>query len=322
VERACGSRRRLVRFPGIVSVVLQSAGRNWAPNGTLEALGYTRPVPAERIAQNLAFINWTVLTGLAIGSFSAVVLARMRTDATRGFLAFTAACSVAIGILAFLSDQALPAALSGTPIRIDPAWDVPRRAALGAFVVLAAIQVVVIARGRRAPLVSGAALLAAGATLAFGALGWGGGTLFAIPLLLQLAVLAVATGGVFAAMILGHWYLVTPKLPEAPLILISRVLLAVVGLQVALFVVWVSTGAGPGGGGGPFTVLVGPWALFVWLRLIVGLIFPLVVSWAALQTARTRSMESATGLLYINVGTIAAGTILAAGLYFGAGLLV
>ena len=68
--------------------------------------------------------------------------------------------------------------------------------------------------------------------------------------------------------------------------------------------------------------LVGPWALFVWLRLIVGLVFPLIVSWAAIQTARTRSMESATGLLYINVGTIAAGTILAAGLYFGAGLLV
>ena len=53
----------------------------------------------------------------------------------------------------------------------------------------------------------------------------------------------------------------------------------------------------------------------------MGLVFPLIVSWAALQTARTRSMESATGLLYINVGAIAAGTILAAGLYFGAGLL-
>ena len=67
--------------------------------------------------------------------------------------------------------------------------------------------------------------------------------------------------------------------------------------------------------------LTGPWALFLWLRLLVGLVFPLVVSWAAVQTARTRSMESATGLLYINVGTIAAGTILAAGLYFGAGIL-
>ena len=88
-----------------------------------------------------------------------------------------------------------------------------------------------------------------------------------------------------------------------------------------LFIVWQATGAGPADVG-PFASLVGPWALFVWLRLIIGLIFPLVVSWAAVQTARTRSMESATGLLYINVGTIAAGTILAAGLYFGAGLLV
>jgi hypothetical protein len=122
-------------------------------------------------------------------------------------------------------------------------------------------------------------------------------------------------------MILGHWYLVTPKLPEGPLILISRILLGVVGLQVVLFAVWAATGAGPGGGG-PFAVLVGQWALFVWLRLIVGLAMPLVVTWAAIQTARTRSMESATGLLYIDLGLIASGTILAAGLYFGAGLLV
>jgi len=88
-----------------------------------------------------------------------------------------------------------------------------------------------------------------------------------------------------------------------------------------LFVAWVGTGAGPADVA-PFASLVGPWALFVWLRLIVGLIFPLIVCWASVQTARTRSMESATGLLYINVGSIAAGTILAAGLYFGAGLLV
>ena len=127
--------------------------------------------------------------------------------------------------------------------------------------------------------------------------------------------------GVFAAMILGHWYLVTPKLPEAPLILLSRTLVAVVTAQVVLFGLWVATGAGPAGGD-PFSALTGDWALFVWLRLIVGLVFPLVVSIAAVKTAQTRSMESATGLLYINVGTIAAGTILAAGLYFGAGLLV
>jgi hypothetical protein len=114
---------------------------------------------------------------------------------------------------------------------------------------------------------------------------------------------------------------VTPKLPEAPLLRFSRWLLLGLLAQLGLFVVWVALGAGPSGVPA-FAALVGPWALFVWLRLLVGLVFPLIVSWAAIQTARSRSMESATGLLYINVGTIAAGTILAAGLYFGAGLLV
>ena len=93
-----------------------------------------------------------------------------------------------------------------------------------------------------------------------------------------------------------------------------------VALQVALFAAWV--GFGGGQNLALFEPLGGPWAQFVWLRLVVGLIFPLVVTWAAGQTVKTRSMESATGLLYIDVGAIAAGTILAAGLYFGAGLLV
>jgi hypothetical protein len=278
-------------------------------------------VPAERIAENLAFINWTVLTALAIGSFGAVVLASLRTQATRGFLAFTAACAVLLGILAFLSDQALPATLGDSPIIANTAFDAPRRVALVVFILLAAAYTVAVTRRRRAPLLAAAALASAAAVLVCGALAWGGGSFGAVPLLVQLAILAVATGGVFAAMILGHWYLVTPKLPEAALILIAKALLVVVGVQIILFGVWVATGAGPAGAA-PFGILVGQWALFVWLRLIVGLVFPFVVSWAAVRTAQTRSMESATGLLYINVGSIAAGTILAAGLYFGAGLLV
>ena len=79
-----------------------------------------------------------------------------------------------------------------------------------------------------------------------------------VPLAVQLLVLAAATGGVFAAMILGHWYLVTPKLPEAPLVLVSRRLLWIVALQVALFAGWVGFGIGPGATGGPFAALVGP----------------------------------------------------------------
>jgi hypothetical protein len=280
-------------------------------------------VPAERIAANLAFINWTVLTGLAVGSFAAVVLARIRTDATRGFLAFTAASAVALGVLALVSDVGLPTAVEGGPVAADPAWDVPRRVALIAFLLLASAMVIALASGRRASRLGLAGLIAGVATLLLGAATWGGGALSGAPLAVQLLILAAVTGGVFAAMILGHWYLVTPRLPEGPLVLFARILMALVGLQLLLSLVWLATSAGPGGGGeGPFAALIGPWALFVWLRLVVGLAFPLVLSWAAVQTARSRSMESATGLLYIDVGAIASGTILAAGLYFAGGLLV
>jgi hypothetical protein len=279
-------------------------------------------VPAEQIAQNLAFINWTVLTGLALGTYAAVILLRRRSSATRGYLGFATACAVGFGLLAWLSDGALPASLGTSPVALDPSWDGLRRTALLAFCVLAAVALLARrVRPRAAGPLELLAVTSAVLTIVAGALGWGGGGLGTLGLLVELAALSAATGGVFAAMILGHWYLVTPKLPEAPLILLSRALLAVVGVQLLLFVAWVATGAGPADGA-PFSALTGEWALFVWLRLIVGLVFPLIVCWAAVKTAQTRSMESATGLLYINVGTIAAGTILAAGLYFGAGLLV
>jgi hypothetical protein len=279
-------------------------------------------VPAAQIAQNLAFINWTVLTGLALGTYAAVVLLRRRSSATRGFLGFATVCAVAFGLLAWLSDGALPSSLGASPVPLDVTWDAPRRTALLAFCAVAALALV--ARRIRPGVAGPMELVALGAgvlTLASGALAWGGGSLGTLGLLVELTALTAATGGVFAAMILGHWYLVTPKLPEAPLILLSRALLAVVSVQLVLFVAWVGSGAGPAGGV-PFGALTGDLALFVWLRLIVGLVFPLIVCWAAVKTAQTRSMESATGLLYINVGTIAAGTILAAGLYFGFGLLV
>src|SRR3712207_8305534 len=57
---------------------------------------------------------------------------------------------------------------------------------------------------------------------------------------------------------------------------------------------WVAPGipSGP-----PFGALTGSNAVLVWLRLTVGIVFPLVLAVMAYRTALTRSMESATGLL-------------------------
>jgi hypothetical protein len=278
-------------------------------------------MPAEQIARNLAFVNWTVLASLAVGAFGAVVLLRLRTDATKGYLGFTALCAAAFAGLAWLSDGALPVITgAGSPITIDATWDLPRRALLALFALGSLVYAIALFRGARAPILGIGALAAGIGSLAAGALTWGGGTIGAVPLAVQLVALASATGGAFAGMILGHWYLVTPKLSTGPALALTRGLLWVVALQVTLFAAWVGFGAGQNLA--PFAPLTGTWALFVWLRLLIGLVFPLVVTWAAGQTVKTRSMESATGLLYIDVGAIAAGTILAAGLYFGAGLLV
>ena len=278
-------------------------------------------MPADQIARNLAFINWTLLASLAGGAGGPGALPRPRPAATKGYLGFAALCAAAFGALAWLSDGALPAAaVAGSPVTVDPTWDLPRRVLLGCFAAGALAYAVVLFRsGRAAPLAIGVAA-AGGGALVLGALTWGGGPAGVAALAVQLLLLAAATGGVFAAMVLGHWYLVTPKLSTGPALTLARLLMWVVALQLAAFVAWV--GLGIGTTQAPLAPLTGPWALFVWLRLVVSLVFPLVVSWAAVQTVRTRSMESATGLLYINVGLIAAGTIDAAGLFFGAGLLV
>ena len=130
-------------------------------------------------------------------------------------------------------------------------------------------------------------------------------------------------GGVWASMILGHWYLVTPKLPEVPLVRFSRWLGWARG-ACSSSCSWSGSALGAGPAGTP---------AFAALVRAVGAVRLAAAARRARVPARRvagprsrrrgrRSMESATGLLYINVGTIAAGTILAAGLYFGAGLLV
>ena len=72
----------------------------------------------------------------------------------------------------------------------------------------------------------------------------------------------------------------------------------------------------------PFGALTGPHLLLVWLLLGIGIVFPVVLTVMALRTARTRSMESATGLLYIDTAAVLAGTIVISALLFGAGVVV
>jgi hypothetical protein len=170
-----------------------------------------------------------------------------------------------------------------------------------------------IARGGDGRNVGLATVLTAIAAQLVAAIGWAPSGIIAVALALQLLILSLVTGGAFAAMILAHWYLVTPKLPESPLLLLSRTLGIGIAVQIALFFIWQIIGLGGLGAG---------WDFFAILRLVIGLIFPALLAYAGWRTAKARSMESSTGLLYICLGAVATGTILAAGLFFGAGIFV
>src|SRR6476469_1402971 len=128
-----GVRTSTTECPYQVNVVSRSMANGAPPPAHRSPRRYTRLVPSTQIAQNLAFVNWTVLTGLAIGSYGAVVLLRRRTAATSGFLGFTAGSALVFGLLAWLSDGALPATLVDSPVTDDPAWSAPRATALVLF---------------------------------------------------------------------------------------------------------------------------------------------------------------------------------------------
>jgi hypothetical protein len=276
-------------------------------------------VATQEIVQSFSYVSWALLVGLALGSFGLAWLLRQTTDATTGFAGTTALVAAVLGALGFGTDTGLPAP-DQLAIVTRPELDLPRRMLLGAFVVLAAWWGASVLRGGQARW-TGAITLAAGVgALLVASFGWQDpGVVDALPLFVQLVSLAVVSGGSLGAVILAHWYLVTPRISEHPLVLTTRLLSVTLALQLLLFLVWLAVGYPDQP---PFAALTGPQALFVWLRLVVGILFPLLLTWMAWKTAQTRSMESATGLLYIELALVLASTIVAAGLAFSVGLLV
>jgi hypothetical protein len=272
------------------------------------------------IVQGLPYMVWVILVTLAVGSFMFVAVTRQLSDATRGYLGFSAFLAATLAGLALAVDAGLPPPGDLVIAAASPAITALRQVALAAFAALS-IAYLFALRGRLPILPTAVATLGGAATVLVGAaVGWAPTLPDAVPLLVQLAVLSIVTGGSLAAIVLGHWYLVTPRLSERPLVLQSRWLLAAIGLQLLLFVVWTTLGGGPGQAA--FEALAGGALLLVVLRLLVSLAFPLVLTYMAMRTAVTRSMESATGLLYINLAAVLAGTIGAAALYVSSGLLV
>ena len=140
------------------------------------------------------------------------------------------------------------------------------------------------------------------------------GTAYDLFALLALPVAALALGGSSAAMLLGPWYLVTPKLSTVPLQRAALVVAAAVALQLALAGIAFARGDLQ-------TQLQGALVIAAGIRLGVGLLMTLGVALAAWWTAKTNT-QSSTGLLYVGLGTVLAGEISARVIFFLQGVAI
>ena len=128
---------------------------------------------------------------------------------------------------------------------------------------------------------------------------------------------AAILGGACTAMILGHWYLVIPSMQVSHLQSIVRVHIVSLVARVAVVAaaVWFALATGHAA-----DALVGPSfrryifsvdGIFFWQRVLFGLAGPVVLSYLTWETAKIRSTQSATGILYVDFFTVVVGEVLA-----------
>jgi protein NrfD len=139
---------------------------------------------------------------------------------------------------------------------------------------------------------------------------------------LDLKVLTVASflsstallGGASTAMILGHWYLVIPSLQVSHLQSIVKVHIASMVVRVvvvvAAVVVAIETWE-PGLGPSFRHYIMSVSGVFFWQRVLFGLGGPALLSYLTWETAKIRSTQSATGILYVDFFTVVVGEVLA-----------
>lgn len=254
----------------------------------------------------LPYVNWIFWGALTSGSLLVVGGTELLGGTTRGYRLFMAGLLAVCAAVLLLSELNLV-----TTPAVDDTADLRRGLVWGCAALTGAYLLASIAKLPR----SGLAVAAGCAgILALAALAAAGATLSAPLFAAQLMVAAVALGAVTAAMLLGHWYLVTPKLSPTPLRRMMWLLLGALGLQALLFVVAVTAvSSGP---------LGGPIGWLTWLRLVAGILLPIGITGLALLASRAASLQASTGLLYIGLALVMAGSIAGASLAYLTGVPV
>ena len=166
------------------------------------------------------------------------------------------------------------------------------------------------------PLLLWATLLGGGVALTAQGLSLSAVEMGPAPALTILSFLSSAAllGGACTAMILGHWYLVLPSMEISLLQSIVKFHIGSTLLRIAVVVavVWVALTTWESPSGAAYSrYALSIEGVFLWQRLLFGLAAPVVLAFLTWETAKIRSTQSATGILYVDFFTVIVGELLA-----------
>jgi len=276
---------------------------------------------------NAASLPYTVLLLLiemAVGGLAVMTVFDARRAVTPGYVKAGALTVFPLAILALWTWTSLGRADMLDGYAIAAVWYRPAGAGLAVFAVVSAAHALAALAERHGFAVRLGVAGSAAGVVSLGLLA----ALLAPPawsyagLLLSLLASAVVLGTGLMSMLWGHWYLTSGRLPKEPMEQMALLLVGALAVQVIL----VLLGALLPAREAPLSeaalgLSLGRNPAF-WLRVGVGLVFPVGVAYLAWRAAAIRGMMSATGLLYIALGAILAGEVLARGLLFSTGAAV
>jgi hypothetical protein len=251
-----------------------------------------------------------VLTELSVGSLLMVCLLPPREIRTSFFTFNSLVCALAAAVALMLSKGLLQSAW----------WDVRFLGftVIGATAAYGAFRLEKHDLGRLLLLISGLG------GFAFGLLPMAGETLSArgiettAPLFFNAGVLSATLllGATNVGMILGHWYLLMRRLSFEHLLLFSRIVLGAIGLRIFVVVVTVISldKFDPNLAG---TFIPSLWSIhdnlfFFLMRVLWGLVLPLVLGIMVLRCAQGKANQAATGMLYVMEVSVLFGELFAA----------
>jgi hypothetical protein len=135
---------------------------------------------------------------------------------------------------------------------------------------------------------------------------------------------AALLGGACTSMVLGHWYLVLPSLEVRHLqrIVGFHIVTLIGRWAVVAIVLALAVGVPLATGQSLRRYVTSVDGVFFWQRMLFGLAAPAVLSYLTWETAKIRSTQSATGILYVDFFTIVVGEVLAGYLLLSTGLAV